>query len=156
MLNNLTPEQIERFLIFSKVYETIENSRPDVATPLKTYEKRFFNFEKSFGHLPLNRYRNKVSWYLLRDLIQHNKHKPKKVCYEVPDESQDPHMEARIDRINFWKKAKAKLTKAESQLLQDYLEGITGLGRAQKMNTSQQAQSKMLKNICKKLKKLVV
>ena len=40
MLNNLTPEQVERFLIFSKVYETIENSKPDVAKPLKNYEGR--------------------------------------------------------------------------------------------------------------------
>ena len=102
-----------------------------------------------------------LSQYLLHfevllDLIQHNKHKPKKIYTEGIEESYDPQIEHLIDRKNFWKKAKAKLTKSESQLLQDHLGGLSGLSRAKLMRTSQQAQSKMLKNIYKKLQKLVV
>lgn len=156
MLNNLTPEQIERFLVFSKVYETIENSRSDAAKLLKNYEKRFFNFEKSLNHLPINQYRNKVSWYLLRDLIQHNKNKPIKVPQADIEAYHTPNMEELIDRKNFWKKAKNILTEAEIRLLQDHLTGISGRARAQAIGTSQQAQSKMLKNIYKKLRTLVV
>ncbi len=156
MLNNLTPEQVERFLIFSKVYETIENSRPDVAKPLKNYEKRFLNFEKMCSHLPTSDYRRVISWYLWRDLVQHNKNKPKKVYVEGNEESYDPQLEHMIDRKNFWKKAQAKLTNAEAQLLQDHLTGISGKERAQIVGTSQQAQSKMLKNVYIKLNKLVV
>lgn len=152
-MENLSPDEIKRFMIFSKAFEEVEDNNADLPLVNHYYEGRFKSFDSFYKDLPEKNYYRMAKRHISSDLFKINKGKQVDKSYlldNLIDQRMNP--EERASFIDTLETLEKQLTFTEQRVIDFLKEARESRDICARLSISKPRLSVLMEGIRKKLK----